>query len=309
VSRSHRLRSHRLSGLKARYGPKVRTVGGSGYDRAVRRLLLASSLLAVLAAWAATAPATATAQRVTATPNPVAFGKTLHIKGRGWPVIEFCSRTVRLSLRSDQNAFAIGRDRVGRRGRFRFTWIPRRDEVGRGDWTLVARMRCESGQDGSPNPVRATTRIRIGASNLVVGRGRTATTRWRLHVRRERAGDFCVGLGLRPLGETPPHSGEGCGMSLDGRPVTFEVIASRRLGTFAYGMARRDVGRVEVTFGGAAPMEARILPGQPILGFHGRFWIAPFDGRCTAVAAQAFDGEGRPLGEAGGRGGDCPAAP
>ncbi len=82
--------------------------------------------------------------------------------GRGWPVIEFCSRTVRLSLRSGQNAFRIGTDRVGLRGRFRFRWVPRRSEVGRGDWTLVARMRCESGKDGSPVPVRATTPIHIG---------------------------------------------------------------------------------------------------------------------------------------------------
>jgi hypothetical protein len=109
------------------------------------------------------APSPAAAKpRVTAKPNPVAFGETLTVRGRGWPVIEFCSRTVRLSLRSDQNAFRIGRDRVGARGRFRFTWVPRRSEVGRGDWTLVARMRCESGKDGSPVPVRATTPLRIG---------------------------------------------------------------------------------------------------------------------------------------------------
>jgi hypothetical protein len=98
------------------------------------------------------------------------------VKGRGWPVIEFCSRTVRLSLRSGQNAFRIGTDRVGPRGRFRFTWVPRRDEVGRGDWTLVGRMRCESGQDGSPNPIRATAPIRIGGSNLVVERAVHSTS-------------------------------------------------------------------------------------------------------------------------------------
>ena len=118
--------------------------------------------LSVLAALAA--PAAAQAKpRVTAIPNPTAFGETLTVKGRGWPVIEFCSRTVRLSLRSDQNAFRIGTDTVGPRGRFRFKWVPRRSEVGRGDWTLVARMRCESGQDGSPNPVRATAPIWVGA--------------------------------------------------------------------------------------------------------------------------------------------------
>jgi hypothetical protein len=128
----------------------------------VRRLLLASSLLIVFAATGTTAPTAPAAPRVTANPNPVPFGEKQTVKGRGWPVIEFCSRTVRLSLRSEQNMFRIGTDRVGLRGRFRFTWVPRRREVGRGDWTLVARMRCESGKDGSPNPVRATTPIRIG---------------------------------------------------------------------------------------------------------------------------------------------------
>jgi hypothetical protein len=134
-----------------------------GYHRDVRRTLVLSSLPVILAAWTFAAAPAAAKPRVTATPNPVAFGETLVVRGRGWPVIEFCSRTVRLSLRSDQNAFRIGTDRVGRRGRFRFTWVPRRDEVGRGDWTLVARMRCESGKDGSPNPQRATAPIRIGA--------------------------------------------------------------------------------------------------------------------------------------------------
>lgn len=100
-------------------------------------------------------------QRISASPNPVAFGDTLVVKGRGWPVIEFCSRTVRLSLRSDQNAFRIGKVRTTLRGRFRFEWIPRRAEVGAGDWTLVARMRCESGKDGSPVPVRASAPLRI----------------------------------------------------------------------------------------------------------------------------------------------------
>jgi hypothetical protein len=130
------------------------------------RRALAPSLLVVLAAWASAAPAAGAKPRVTARPNPIPFGEKQTVEGRGWPVIEFCSRTVRLSLRSDQNAFRIGTDRVTTRGRFRFTWVPRRRDVGRGDWTLVARMRCESGKDGSPNPMRATTPIRIGGSTL-----------------------------------------------------------------------------------------------------------------------------------------------
>jgi hypothetical protein len=111
-------------------------------------------------AWAAPAAAR---QSIAASPNPVHFGETLVVTGKGWPVIEFCSRTVRLSLRSDQNAFRIGTVRVGDRGRFRFHWIPRRTKVGAGRWTLVARMHCESGKDGSPVPTRASVPLRIRA--------------------------------------------------------------------------------------------------------------------------------------------------
>jgi hypothetical protein len=260
------------------------------------RALVAPSLLAVLAAWATTAPAATATPRVTATPNPVPFGETLSVKGRGWPVIEFCSRTVRLSLRSDQNAFRIGTDEVGRRGRFRFTWVPRRRDVGRGDWTLVARMRCESGKDGSPNPMRATTPIRVGAARVVVGRGRTSSARWTLFTRRHRRGWLCLGLEARALGESFGASGEGCGGLLRGKALDLGISAFSDLGTFAYGRAARRVSRVEATFGQGAPMEARILPGQPMFGFHGRFWIAPFAGQCAIVSARAFDGEGNLLG-------------
>ena len=121
--------------------------------------------LAVLAALAALGPLAAEAaakQSVSARPDPVGFGDTLIVRGKGWPVIEFCSRTVRISLRSGQNAFRIGTVRVKLNGRFRFEWTPRRAQVGAGTWTLVARMRCESGDDGSPVPVRASTTIHIG---------------------------------------------------------------------------------------------------------------------------------------------------
>ena len=125
--------------------------------------------LAVLAALAALGPLAAEAaakQTISARPDPVGFGDTLVVGGKGWPVIEFCSRTVRLSLRSDQNAFRIGTVRVKLNGRFRFEWIPRRARVGAGTWKLRARMRCESGDDGSPPvPVLATTTIHIRRSN------------------------------------------------------------------------------------------------------------------------------------------------
>jgi hypothetical protein len=264
----------------------------------VRQALAVSSLLAVLGA-GATAPGAAAAPRVTATPNPIPFGETLRVKGRGWPVFESCERAVRLSLRSDQNAVRLGAARVGTRGRFRFTWVPRRREVGRGDWTVVARMRCESGRDGSPNPVVERAPIRIGPANLVVGRGRTSRARWELYTRRGRFGGFCVGLALRALGEDNGPSGEGCGGGFRGRPLTLGLTYARGLGTFAYGRVRLDVGRVEVTFGNSAPLEARILPRPRVPGFRTRFWIAPFEGQCADVSVRAFDGEGNPLGQIG----------
>ena len=117
-------------------------------------------VLAVVMSLALAAPAAAR-QSIAASPNPIHYGQTLVVTGKGWPVIEFCSRTVRLSLRSDQNAFRIGTVRVGDRGRFRYNWIPRRAKVRTGRWQLIARMRCESGNDGSPVPTRASVPLRI----------------------------------------------------------------------------------------------------------------------------------------------------
>lgn len=99
--------------------------------------------------------------RLSASPNPIGFGRPLTIAGHGWPVIEFCERRVRLSLRSPQNALPIGTARVGLRGGFRRTWTPRRAEVGAGRWRLIARMRCESGRDGSAVPVVRSLTLRI----------------------------------------------------------------------------------------------------------------------------------------------------
>jgi hypothetical protein len=129
----------------------------------VRRSLVTTAAVAVaVLSPAATASAPAAAgPRLSAAPNPVRLGETLTVRGRGWPVIEFCSRRVRLSLRSDQNAFRIGSVRVRASGRFTFRWVPRRGEVGPGRWRLVARMRCESGDDGSPVPVRRSVALRI----------------------------------------------------------------------------------------------------------------------------------------------------
>ena len=94
-------------------------------------------------------PAAAAAPRITASPQTVGRGEIQTVRGRDWPVIEFCSRTIRVSVRSAQNLVPIAQRHVGDDGNFRFRWIPRNKNVGRGDWTLVARMRCESGKDGS----------------------------------------------------------------------------------------------------------------------------------------------------------------
>ena len=124
------------------------------------RRAAATAIALVLAATAVAASAAAK-QSISASPNPVHFGEKLTVTGKGWPVIEFCTRTVRLSLRSDQNALHIGSTRVGDRGRLRFEWIPRRSKVGAGRWTLRARMNCESGKDGSTVSVRASLKLRI----------------------------------------------------------------------------------------------------------------------------------------------------
>jgi len=119
-------------------------------------------LIALLAtASLATAAPAAAKQSISVSPNPVSFGQTLTIRGKGWPVIEFCSRAVRLSLRSDQNAFRIGKVRTRTNGRFKFEFVPRRSKVGAGRWRVVARMRCESGENGSTIFTRASAPVRI----------------------------------------------------------------------------------------------------------------------------------------------------
>jgi hypothetical protein len=105
--------------------------------------------------------AAAAAQRISATPKTVDRTAIQTVTGRGWPVIEFCSRTIRVSVRSAQNAAPIAQRHIRDNGRFTFRWIPKNKNIGPGNWTLVARMRCESGKDGSTHFVRATTRITI----------------------------------------------------------------------------------------------------------------------------------------------------
>ena len=120
--------------------------------------------LAAFAAVVLTVCATATAQAqpaVQAEPKRVDADRVQTVTGLRWPVIEFCSRTVRVSVRSAQNAVTIAQRRVSERGRFRFRWIPQNKNVGPGRWRLVARVRCESGDDGSPVILRRSTLIRV----------------------------------------------------------------------------------------------------------------------------------------------------
>lgn len=123
-----------------------------------RKLLPALLATAVLLAPAA---ALADGATVTATPNPVRDTAVVTIAGRGWPVIEFCSRTVRLTLESSQNSVRIGTVRVTVRGTFSRRWRPSASNAGPGRWRVVARMRCESGDDGSPVPVVRRVALRI----------------------------------------------------------------------------------------------------------------------------------------------------
>ena len=117
--------------------------------------------LTTFAACLATAAPAAAEPRISVAPNPADRDETQTVKGRGWPVIEFCKRRVRISLRSDQNAVRLGLAPVRISGRFRFEWTADDAGVGPGEWRLVARMRCESGNDGSPVFVRRGKNVRI----------------------------------------------------------------------------------------------------------------------------------------------------
>jgi hypothetical protein len=121
----------------------------------MRRVALIALVLVALPA------AAEAAQRISATPKTVQRADVQTVRGRGWPVIEFCSRTIRVAVRSAQNLVPIAQRHIRADGRFTFRWIPRNKNVGPGTWRLVARMRCESGKDGSTVFTRASTTITI----------------------------------------------------------------------------------------------------------------------------------------------------
>ena len=98
---------------------------------------------------------------LSAQPSPVHLGDTVTITGRQWPVIEFCTRRVRLRLQSGQNAVPIGFVRVRDNGRFRRLFTPMAGQIGAGRWRVVARLRCESGEDGSANFITRRAGLRI----------------------------------------------------------------------------------------------------------------------------------------------------
>jgi hypothetical protein len=121
---------------------------------------LTAAVLASLVT-AAGAQAGQPAQSISADPVRVDRTDVQTVRGRGWPVIEFCSRTVRVFVVSAQNSAPIAQRHVSDSGRFSFRWVPQNKNIGPGRWRLVARMRCESGKDGSTVFVRASTLIRI----------------------------------------------------------------------------------------------------------------------------------------------------
>ena len=121
----------------------------------------ATALTAAVLALLATAAGAQAAPSISADPVRVDQTDVQTVRWRDWPVIEFCSRTIRVSVRSAQNSAPIAQRHVSDSGRFSFRWIPKNKNIAPGRWRLVARMRCESGKDGSTNFVRASRLIRV----------------------------------------------------------------------------------------------------------------------------------------------------
>jgi hypothetical protein len=126
----------------------------------MRKLVLISlATAAILATPATAAPAEAPFLKVT--PKRIHLGETTTITGTQWPVIEFCKRRVRLRLESDQNAVLIGFAHISDNGRFSRNFTPKKGKIGAGRWRVVARLRCESGENGSPNFTTRKRKLRI----------------------------------------------------------------------------------------------------------------------------------------------------
>src|SRR3954471_17839164 len=127
----------------------------------MRRFAVISALgLCLVLAFAVAAPA-ASPPILKVTPRTVHLGHTVTIKGSQWPVIEFCKRSVRLRLESAQNAVLIGFAHISDGGRFTRHFTPQQGKIGTGTWKVVARLRCESGEDGSPNFITRKRTLKI----------------------------------------------------------------------------------------------------------------------------------------------------
>jgi hypothetical protein len=126
----------------------------------MRRLALTLLSAATLTVAVPAAPA-ASPPLLSLSSSTVRLDHSVTIRGRQWPVIEFCKRRVRLRLESDQNAVLIGFTRIGDNGRFTRKFTPRTGKIGPGPWRVVARLRCESGDDGSANFITRKRSLRI----------------------------------------------------------------------------------------------------------------------------------------------------
>jgi len=126
----------------------------------MRRVALIPLAAAGLAVAVPAAPA-ASPPLLSVSPRTVHLDEEVTIRGRQWPVIEFCSRRARLRLESDQNAVPIGSVRIRDNGRFTRRFTPESGEIGPGRWRVVARLRCESGEDGRPNFITRKRNLRI----------------------------------------------------------------------------------------------------------------------------------------------------
>lgn len=184
--------------------------------------LVLGGLLALAAAQSAAAAASPT---ITATPNPVERGQVLTIRGAGWVQNEFCRPRVRVTFGRHRVLIGRARLRPEHEGRFRLRWVVRaRTAVGR--HAIHAVQRCESGRDGSPSYVRATTQVRV----------RRAATR---RIAEGRSGDL---LAVLTATRTSPDS------PAPRATVTLQAFRRRPAGWRSLG--RLAVGRADGFFWG-----------------------------------------------------------
>ena len=89
---------------------------------------------------------------------------------------------VRCASESAQNAVLIGFSHITDGGHFTRHFTPKAGKVGTGTWKVVARLRCESGEDGSPNFI-----TQADAEDQAVTEGSNSNCGW-VGRCRERAG-------------------------------------------------------------------------------------------------------------------------